>query len=178
MSAVTVATTSPGILHGAALRPFDVPVRFLAPVPTPATATSRARNRPSRRLHPRTRRSPSLPRRTCSPQRRTRPRILSTLLKYNEPPEARKPLVGWRLYVFKGEKQVGASLPPLPPCLFLQLAPTHLQHDRLTCCWVFSSDLLHIHRQSAYLIGRDRTVTDIPIEHPSCSKQHAVIQCT
>ncbi|KAF8489277.1 smad nuclear interacting protein 1 [Russula emetica] len=67
----------------------------------------------------------------------------STLLKYNEPPEARKPLVGWRLYVFKGDEQV---------------------------------DLLHIHRQSAYLIGRDRTVTDIPLEHPSCSKQHAVIQ--
>ena len=31
----------------------------------------------------------------------------STLLKYNEPPEARKPLVGWRLYVFKGEEQLG-----------------------------------------------------------------------
>ncbi|KAH9992033.1 SMAD/FHA domain-containing protein [Russula vinacea] len=67
----------------------------------------------------------------------------SMLLKYNEPPEARKPLVGWRLYVFKGDEQV---------------------------------DLLHIHRQSAYLIGRDPTVTDIPLEHPSCSKQHAVIQ--
>ncbi|KAI0289191.1 SMAD/FHA domain-containing protein [Russula brevipes] len=67
----------------------------------------------------------------------------STLLKYNEPPEARKPLVGWRLYVFKGDEQV---------------------------------DLLHIHRQSAYLIGRDRMVSDIPLEHPSCSKQHAVIQ--
>ncbi|KAH9953336.1 SMAD/FHA domain-containing protein [Russula dissimulans] len=67
----------------------------------------------------------------------------STLLKYNEPPEAREPLVGWRLYVFKGDEQV---------------------------------DLLHIHRQSAYLVGRDRTVTDIPLEHPSCSKQHAVIQ--
>ncbi|KAH9028357.1 SMAD/FHA domain-containing protein [Lactarius pseudohatsudake] len=68
----------------------------------------------------------------------------STLLKYNEPPEARKPLVGWRLYVFKGEEQL---------------------------------ELLHIQRQSAYLIGRDRTVADIPLEHPSCSKQHAVIQC-
>jgi smad nuclear-interacting protein 1 len=33
----------------------------------------------------------------------------STLLKYNEPPEARKPLVGWRLYVFKGEEQLGVS---------------------------------------------------------------------
>lgn len=39
------------------------------------------------------------------------------------------------------------------------------------------SELLHIQRQSAYLIGRDRLVADIPIEHPSCSKQHAVIQC-
>jgi len=26
------------------------------------------------------------------------------MLKYHEPPEVRKPLVGWRLYVFKGER--------------------------------------------------------------------------
>lgn len=38
------------------------------------------------------------------------------------------------------------------------------------------SDLLHIHRQSAYLFGRDRAVVDVVLEHPSCSKQHAVIQ--
>ena len=31
----------------------------------------------------------------------------STLLKYNEPPEARKPLLSWRPYVFKGSEQVG-----------------------------------------------------------------------
>ncbi|GLB38550.1 putative SMAD FHA domain-containing protein [Lyophyllum shimeji] len=67
----------------------------------------------------------------------------TTVLKYNEPPEARKPTVGWRLYVFKGSEQV---------------------------------ELLHIHRQSAYLIGRDRLVADISVDHPSCSKQHAVIQ--
>ncbi|TFK52481.1 SMAD/FHA domain-containing protein [Heliocybe sulcata] len=66
-----------------------------------------------------------------------------TVLKYHEPPEARKPLLGWRLYVFKGKEQ---------------------------------TDVLHIHRQSAYLVGRDRSVADIPVEHPSCSKQHAVIQ--
>lgn len=40
----------------------------------------------------------------------------STLLKYNEPPEARKPLVGWRLYVFKGDEQVGA--PSRCPSIF------------------------------------------------------------
>ncbi|KAK9461357.1 SMAD/FHA domain-containing protein [Lipomyces oligophaga] len=31
-------------------------------------------------------------------------------------------------------------------------------------------------QQSAYLLGRDRTVVDIPLDHPSCSKQHAVLQ--
>ncbi|KAI7907077.1 SMAD/FHA domain-containing protein [Cokeromyces recurvatus] len=64
-------------------------------------------------------------------------------LKYNEPPEAAKPKLKWRLYVFKGDEQI---------------------------------DILHIHRQSSYLIGRDRTVADIPVDHPSCSKQHAVLQ--
>ncbi|KAF9926569.1 hypothetical protein FBU30_003856 [Linnemannia zychae] len=66
-----------------------------------------------------------------------------TLLKYNEPPEARKPSQRWRLYVFKGDKEI---------------------------------DLLHIHRQSAFLFGRDKNVVDIATEHPSCSKQHAVLQ--
>ncbi|WWC71976.1 uncharacterized protein I206_105935 [Kwoniella pini CBS 10737] len=64
-------------------------------------------------------------------------------VKYNEPPEARKPTKNWRLYVFKGSEQV---------------------------------DLIHIYRQSCYLIGRDTVITDIPIAHPSCSKQHSAIQ--
>ena len=34
----------------------------------------------------------------------------NVVLKYHEPPEARKPLVGWRLYVFKGKEQVGEQL--------------------------------------------------------------------
>ncbi|CAG8754920.1 7108_t:CDS:2 [Cetraspora pellucida] len=37
-------------------------------------------------------------------------------------------------------------------------------------------DVLHVYRQSAYLLGRDRKVADIPIDHPSCSSQHAVLQ--
>lgn len=65
------------------------------------------------------------------------------VIKYNEPTEARKPRKRWRLYPFKGDKE----LPMLP-----------------------------IHRQSAYLLGRERKVADIPIDHPSCSKQHAVLQ--
>ncbi|EEZ98715.1 uncharacterized protein LOC661495 [Tribolium castaneum] len=35
---------------------------------------------------------------------------------------------------------------------------------------------LYIHRESAYLIGRDRKVVDLPVDHPSCSKQHAALQ--
>ncbi|VDI33880.1 putative serine/threonine-protein kinase DDB_G0280133 [Mytilus galloprovincialis] len=65
------------------------------------------------------------------------------VIKYNQPPEARRPKKRWRLYPFKGEE----ALP-----------------------------VLHIHRSSAYLIGRERLVADIPIDHPSCSKQHAVLQ--
>jgi len=65
------------------------------------------------------------------------------VIKYNEPPEARKPKKHWRFYPFKGE----TALP-----------------------------VLHLHRQSAFLLGRDRRVVDIPIDHPSCSKQHAALQ--
>lgn len=65
------------------------------------------------------------------------------IIKYSEPPEARKPKRRWRLYPFKGEKE-------LP--------------------------ILYIHRQSGYLLGRDRKIADIPLDHPSCSKQHAVLQ--
>lgn len=39
-----------------------------------------------------------------------------------------------------------------------------------------SLDFIPIHNQSAYLLGRDRRVADIPIDHPSCSLQHAAIQ--
>lgn len=46
--------------------------------------------------------------------------------------------------------------------------------------YVFKGDqelpFYQVHRQSAYLMGRDRQVADIPVDHPSCSKQHAVFQ--
>jgi FHA domain len=38
------------------------------------------------------------------------------------------------------------------------------------------SETLHLHRQSAYLFGRDKRVADVELKHESCSKQHAVIQ--
>ena len=61
-----------------------------------------------------------------------------TVVKYSEPPEARKPRRKWRLYVFKGNEE-------LP--------------------------ILYIHRQSAYLLGRDRKVADVPLDHPSCRQE-------
>lgn len=35
---------------------------------------------------------------------------------------------------------------------------------------------LYLHRKSCWLFGRDRKVVDVPTDHPSCSKQHAVLQ--
>jgi smad nuclear-interacting protein 1 len=37
-------------------------------------------------------------------------------------------------------------------------------------------DTLHVHKQSAYLVGRHQDVCDIMLAHPSCSSQHAVLQ--
>jgi len=39
-----------------------------------------------------------------------------------------------------------------------------------------SLPVMHLHRQSAYLIGKDRKIADLPVDHPSCSRQHAVLQ--
>ncbi|KAH9651517.1 FHA domain-containing protein DDL [Citrus sinensis] len=71
-------------------------------------------------------------------------RFRGVTLLFNEPPDARKPSVRWRLYVFKAGEML--------------------------------KEPLYIHRQSCYLFGRERRVADIPTDHPSCSKQHAVIQ--
>lgn len=37
-------------------------------------------------------------------------------------------------------------------------------------------DMLRLQGQSAFLFGRDRLVVDVPLDHGSCSKQHAVVQ--
>lgn len=39
-----------------------------------------------------------------------------------------------------------------------------------------SLPFIPIHKKSYFLLGRDRKVVDIPLDHPSVSKQHAVIQ--
>lgn len=37
-------------------------------------------------------------------------------------------------------------------------------------------ETLQLHERSCWLFGRERAVVDFPIEHPSCSKQHVVLQ--
>ncbi|OAX81985.1 hypothetical protein ACJ72_03661 [Emergomyces africanus] len=71
--------------------------------------------------------------------------LTSVVLKYHEPPEARKPPAKdpWRLYVFKGE-------------------------DLL--------ETIQLGGRSCWLIGRERLVVDLPVDHLSCSKQHAALQ--
>ncbi|KAI0432435.1 SMAD/FHA domain-containing protein [Xylaria sp. FL1042] len=67
------------------------------------------------------------------------------VLKYHEPPEARKPSPKdqWKLFVFKGQDIV---------------------------------DTIPLSNRSCWLVGRDMAVVDMAAEHPSVSKQHAVIQ--
>ncbi|KAL3778398.1 hypothetical protein HJC23_011513 [Cyclotella cryptica] len=79
-------------------------------------------------------------------------------LKFSEPPEARIPNTRWRLYVFRRKSAPDAAS-----------SKTTESNDDLI-------DTYHISKQSAYLFGRDRIVADIPVDHPSLSKQHAVLQ--
>ncbi|KAH8819478.1 SMAD/FHA domain-containing protein [Xylogone sp. PMI_703] len=69
----------------------------------------------------------------------------SIVLKYHEPPEARKPSPKeqWKLFVFKGSDVV---------------------------------DTIELNSRSCWLVGRETAVVDMHAEHPSISKQHAVIQ--
>eukprot|EP01025_Chloroclados_australasicus_P003734 TRINITY_DN1089_c0_g2_i2.p1 TRINITY_DN1089_c0_g2~~TRINITY_DN1089_c0_g2_i2.p1 ORF type:complete len:772 (-),score=86.88 TRINITY_DN1089_c0_g2_i2:153-2468(-) len=66
------------------------------------------------------------------------------VMKYQEPPEAARPALKWRFYVFKNDDLIGEPIP--------------------------------LHRQSCYIFGRDRLACDVPLDHPMCSKQHAVLQ--
>jgi smad nuclear-interacting protein 1 len=69
----------------------------------------------------------------------------SIVLKYHEPPEARKPPSRdqWKFFVFKGADIV---------------------------------DTIELGVRSCWLVGRELSVVDLAAEHPSISKQHAVVQ--
>ena len=79
------------------------------------------------------------------------------VLKFKEPPEARAPNTQWRFYVFKPKK---ANNPKTKKS----------QDDNELV------ETLHISKQSAYLLGRNGEIADIPLLHPSLSSQHAVLQ--
>ncbi|KAF4683632.1 Cyclin-dependent kinases regulatory subunit 2 [Perkinsus olseni] len=77
-------------------------------------------------------------------------------LMFSQPADAAMPTDAWRLYENRDEAQNGDG-----------------------------DKILHIHRKSCYLFGKDWRLTDcndeaplcfIPIDHPTCSRQHAVIQ--
>lgn len=68
------------------------------------------------------------------------------LLKYTEPPDARCPLSRWRIYVFKESDSEKES------------------------------KILHLHRHSCFIVGKEPRVAEILLVHPTISKQHAAIQ--
>jgi smad nuclear-interacting protein 1 len=84
-------------------------------------------------------------------------------LKFSEPPEARIPNTRWRLYVFKKNRGSSSSS--------TTTTTTTSNHEESTLL-----DTLHISKQSSYLFGRERQIADIPVDHPSLSKQHCVLQ--
>lgn len=70
-------------------------------------------------------------------------KVNGVVVKYAEPPEARRSKRLWRFYPFKGTE---------------------------------SLTTIYLHRQSCYLIGRDKILCEMNVDHPSCSKQHAAFQ--
>lgn len=70
-------------------------------------------------------------------------------LKFHEPPESRRPIDIWRIYIFKGDDVFGNSSTNVEPILL---------------------------NNSCYLLGKDNRICDILCENESISRQHAVIQ--
>ena len=42
--------------------------------------------------------------------------------------------------------------------------------------WLFADEPLMVYRKSAFLFGKDPSVVDVLTAHPTCSRQHAVLQ--
>lgn len=166
---MSVATSLRGVLHH-----LDVHVR----IPLHARGLV---HHPQHHHPPMTRPSPISRRLACSRPRRTRSRTRTERALCSNIMSRRRLaslLLGGG---FTFSRVMSKSVRSRPSFLLYSLSPCSLRTRNLfNHAFVLGMpvDLLHIHRQSAYLIGRDRTVTDIPLEHPSSSKQHAVIQCT
>uniref|UniRef100_A0AC34FW40 FHA domain-containing protein n=1 Tax=Panagrolaimus sp. ES5 TaxID=591445 RepID=A0AC34FW40_9BILA len=89
--------------------------------------------------------------------------VNGVVVKYVEPPEAKAPKVMWQLHPFRNQE--GKDPEPLP-----------VMHIHRRSCYLIGRDrknqegkdpeplpVMHIHRRSCYLIGRDRKVVQFPM---------------
>ncbi|CAH0514763.1 unnamed protein product [Peronospora belbahrii] len=150
----------------------------------------RSRSR-SKSLLRRTRQKQQQKEHICSPPRRQRnedkkTRDFSHLIQWGgkqedeekeEPVEVEKPNFGLTGALAK-DQTTGNTLNGV--VIKFSEPPEARQPTKRYRLYVFKEDkniaTLHVHRKSAFLVGRDSAVADILTEHPSCSKQHAVLQ--
>jgi len=84
------------------------------------------------------------------------------VLKFVDPPEAKRPSKKWRLYPFKGDQALGSCSCPACSLLPPQRANTHYVSfvSRVLSCVVLrgGADVIPVHHMATYLFGRDRAV--------------------
>lgn len=96
------------------------------------------------------------------------------------PVEKKKPDFGLSGALAKDQSSTGGSNMYKGVLLKFQEPPEARSPNTLWRFYVFKGeeqiDTLHVSKQSAYLFGRNTEIADIPLLHPSCSSQHAVLQ--
>ena len=91
------------------------------------------------------------------------------VLNFSEPIDARLPSNRWRIYVFKDSASSTGGTSSKDKDKDKREEDKRDKDASLL-------DTIAVHRKSCYLFGRDDRVSDISVLHPSCSKQHAVLQ--
>ncbi|KAF2459516.1 SMAD/FHA domain-containing protein, partial [Lineolata rhizophorae] len=89
------------------------------------------------------------------------PGAAPVVLRYHEPPDARRPPASadWRLFAFKDGGGGGGG------------GGDDADEDAAD-----PRDVVALGARSCWLVGREAAVADLKVAHPSCSKQHAVVQ--
>jgi len=90
------------------------------------------------------------------------------VLKFSEPIDKHMPTERYVLIPFKDNKALGNYLLNNQFHLFILFIYLFVFKQHL--------ESVYLDKSSCYLMGRDRTIADIALDHPSCSSQHAVIQ--
>ncbi|KAG0517685.1 hypothetical protein BDA96_09G110500 [Sorghum bicolor] len=102
-------------------------------------------------------------------------RVAGVNLLYSEPPEARKSEIRWRLYVFKDGE-------PLNELMWRMWKNGMLLFVILCFCFALLAQLcLNVFLREFLRLNVCYDISDLteplrPTDHPSCSKQHAVLQ--